>query len=48
MPGKIRFGVYELDRDAMELRKRGFPAARRRKGPALQPARFETELTSAA
>jgi eukaryotic-like serine/threonine-protein kinase len=23
MPGKIRFGVYELDRDAMELRKRG-------------------------
>ena len=23
MPGKIRFGVYELDRDAMELRKHG-------------------------
>src|ERR1700678_2828515 len=23
MPGKIRFGVYELDRDTMELRKRG-------------------------
>jgi DNA-binding winged helix-turn-helix (wHTH) protein/Tol biopolymer transport system component len=23
MAGKIRFGVYELDRDAMELRKRG-------------------------
>jgi eukaryotic-like serine/threonine-protein kinase len=23
MPAKIRFGVYELDRDAMELRKRG-------------------------
>jgi DNA-binding winged helix-turn-helix (wHTH) protein/Tol biopolymer transport system component len=23
MPGKIRFGVYELDHDAMELRKRG-------------------------
>jgi hypothetical protein len=23
MPGKIRFGVYELDWDAMELRKRG-------------------------
>ena len=25
MPGKIRFGVYELDRDAMELRKHGAP-----------------------
>ena len=25
MPGKIRFGVYELDRDAMELRKHGVP-----------------------
>jgi eukaryotic-like serine/threonine-protein kinase len=25
MPGKIRFGVYELDRDAMELRRRGVP-----------------------
>src|ERR1700744_5965472 len=25
MPGKIRFGVYELDHDAMELRKRGVP-----------------------
>jgi Tol biopolymer transport system component/DNA-binding winged helix-turn-helix (wHTH) protein len=25
MSGKIRFGVYELDRDAMELRKRGVP-----------------------
>src|ERR1700678_648195 len=23
MPAKIRFGVYELDRDAMELRKHG-------------------------
>src|ERR1700728_4101726 len=23
MPGKIRFGVYELDRDAVELRKHG-------------------------
>ena len=23
MAGKIRFGVYELDRDAMELRKHG-------------------------
>jgi hypothetical protein len=23
MPAKIRFGVYELDRDAMELRKSG-------------------------
>src|SRR5437899_12384463 len=23
MPGKIRFGVFELDRDAMELRKHG-------------------------
>jgi DNA-binding response OmpR family regulator len=23
MPGKIRFGVYELDRDAIELRKHG-------------------------
>ena len=23
MPDKIRFGVYELDRDAMELRKHG-------------------------
>jgi DNA-binding winged helix-turn-helix (wHTH) protein len=23
MSGKIRFGVYELDRDAMELRKHG-------------------------
>src|SRR5580692_4651569 len=25
MAGKIRFGVYELDRDAMELRKHGVP-----------------------
>ena len=25
MPDKIRFGVYELDRDAMELRKHGVP-----------------------
>src|ERR1700679_595132 len=25
MPGRIRFGVYELDRDAMELRKHGVP-----------------------
>jgi len=25
MSGKIRFGVYELDRDAMELRKHGVP-----------------------
>src|ERR1700678_1246976 len=25
MPGKIPFGVYELDRDAMELRKHGAP-----------------------
>src|SRR6202041_930462 len=25
MSGKIRFGVYELDRDAMELRKHGAP-----------------------
>jgi eukaryotic-like serine/threonine-protein kinase len=25
MPGMIRFGVYELDRDAMELRKHGAP-----------------------
>jgi DNA-binding winged helix-turn-helix (wHTH) protein/Tol biopolymer transport system component len=25
MPGKIRFGVYELDRDAMELRRHGAP-----------------------
>jgi len=25
MPGKIRFGVYELDRDAMELRRNGVP-----------------------
>jgi eukaryotic-like serine/threonine-protein kinase len=25
MSGKIRFGVYELDRDAMELRKHGMP-----------------------
>ena len=25
MPGKIRFGVYELDRDAVELRKHGVP-----------------------
>src|SRR6266702_1659047 len=25
MLGKIRFGVYELDRDAMELRKYGVP-----------------------
>jgi Transcriptional regulatory protein, C terminal len=25
MLGKIRFGVYELDRDAMELRKHGVP-----------------------
>ena len=25
MCGKIRFGVYELDRDAMELRKHGVP-----------------------
>ena len=25
MPGKIRFGVYELDLDAMELRKHGVP-----------------------
>jgi DNA-binding winged helix-turn-helix (wHTH) protein/Tol biopolymer transport system component len=25
MPGKIRFGVYELDRDAKELRKSGAP-----------------------
>jgi Tol biopolymer transport system component/DNA-binding winged helix-turn-helix (wHTH) protein len=25
MNGKIRFGVYELDRDAMELRKHGVP-----------------------
>ena len=23
MPGRLRFGVYELDRDAMELRKHG-------------------------
>ncbi len=25
MADKIRFGVYELDRDAVELRKRGVP-----------------------
>src|ERR1700683_3366052 len=25
MPGKIRFGGYELDRDAVELRKHGVP-----------------------
>jgi hypothetical protein len=25
MLGKIHFGVYELDRDAMELRKHGVP-----------------------
>ena len=25
MSGRIRFGVYELDRDAMELRKHGVP-----------------------
>jgi DNA-binding winged helix-turn-helix (wHTH) protein len=25
LPDKIRFGVYELDRDAMELRKHGVP-----------------------
>ena len=25
MAEKIRFGVYELDRDAVELRKRGVP-----------------------
>jgi hypothetical protein len=25
MAGKIRFGVHELDRDAMELRKHGVP-----------------------
>src|SRR6202522_2973781 len=25
MPGKIPFGVYELDRDALELRKHGAP-----------------------
>lgn len=25
MLGKLQFGVYELDRDAMELRKHGVP-----------------------
>jgi hypothetical protein len=39
MAAKIRFGVYELDRDAMELRRQGMPVK-------VQEQPFRVSLTS--